>query len=45
MYRIDVDAIVIVDIFQKTTVRTPQQVIDNCKRRLSDYARTRGSHE
>jgi len=37
VYRIDTDAIVIVDVFQKDTQKTPKSVIDNCKRRLSKY--------
>jgi phage-related protein len=37
VYRIDADAIVIADVFAKTTRTTPSRVIDNCKRRLRDY--------
>jgi phage-related protein len=37
VYRIDSDAIVIVDVFQKNTQKTPKPVIDNCKQRLSKY--------
>jgi phage-related protein len=36
-YRIDPDALVILDVFGKTTRQTPQAVIDNCKRRLKLY--------
>lgn len=39
IYRIDPDAIVIVDVFKKKSRRTPKQVIDNCKRRLNLYDR------
>lgn len=39
IYRIDQDAIVIVDIFSKTTRTTPKIVIENCKKRLSQYDR------
>lgn len=39
IYRIDQDAIVIVDIFSKTTRTTPKIVIQNCKKRLSQYDR------
>jgi phage-related protein len=42
VYRIDTEVILIAEIFRKTTNRTPKQVIDNCKRRLSDYDRTKG---
>ena len=42
--RIDSDAIVIADVFAKTTRTTPSRVINNCKRRLRDYdALSRGS--
>ena len=37
MYRIDDDAIVIVDVFEKRTQSTPSQVIQQCKQRLSAY--------
>jgi phage-related protein len=37
MYRIDADAIVIVDIFEKRTQTTPAQTISQCKKRLSAY--------
>lgn len=37
VYRIDTDAIVILDVFQKQTQQTPKRVIDNCKRRLRMY--------
>ena len=37
MYRIDTDAIVILEVFKKTTARTPVPVIDTCKRRLRMY--------
>lgn len=37
IYRSDTDAIVIVDVFQKTTQQTPKRVIDDCRRRLRQY--------
>ena len=37
VYRIDVDAIVIADVFQKTTQQTPTRVIQDCQRRLRQY--------
>lgn len=37
IYRIDSDAIVIVDVFQKKTRKTPEPVIAICKRRLREY--------
>ncbi|KKJ01303.1 type II toxin-antitoxin system RelE/ParE family toxin [Prochlorothrix hollandica] len=37
VYRIDRDAIVILEVFQKTTQKTPQQVIRACQQRLKQY--------
>jgi phage-related protein len=37
VYRIDTDAIIILEVFQKKTQQTPQYVIDNCKRRIKQY--------
>lgn len=37
VYRIDHDAIVIIEVFRKTTKQTPQRVVADCKRRLSHY--------
>jgi phage-related protein len=37
IYRIDSDAILILEVFQKTTQTTPKSVIDNCQRRLKKY--------
>jgi len=37
MYRTDDDAIVILDVFQKKSNRTPQSVIEVCKRRIRQY--------
>lgn len=37
VYRIDADAIVILEVFQKKTQATPKYVIDNCKRRIKQY--------
>jgi phage-related protein len=37
MYRIDDDAILILEVFQKKTQQTPKQVIDSCKRRIKEY--------
>jgi phage-related protein len=37
VYRIDDDAIVIVEVFAKKTAQTPKNVISVCKRRLRDY--------
>ncbi len=37
IYRIDDDAILILDVFNKTTNQTPAQVIEKCKKRLKQY--------
>jgi phage-related protein len=37
IYRLDPDAIVIAEVFPKTTNQTPKHVINNCKRRLGLY--------
>ena len=37
VYRIDPDAIVLADVFRKTTQQTPTRVIADCKRRLRLY--------
>lgn len=37
MYRIDEDAILILEVFSKKTQKTPQSVIETCKRRLTHY--------
>jgi phage-related protein len=37
VYRMDPDAIVIVEVFEKKTRKTPQSVVDTCRRRLRDY--------
>jgi phage-related protein len=37
IYRVDRDAVVIVDVFRKTTQQTPKRVMDDCRRRLSQY--------
>src|SRR5512138_284745 len=42
IYRIDADAIVILEVFSKKTPQTPQSVIVTCKKRLVDYDRIAG---
>ena len=37
VYRLDPDAIVIVEVFQKDSQTTPKSVIANCQRRLASY--------
>lgn len=42
MHYIAPDAIVIRDVFQKQTERTPQTVIEACRRRLAQFKRLMG---
>ena len=37
VYRLEPDAVVILDIFSKKTTKTPRAVIDLCKERLGRY--------
>ncbi len=37
VYRIDQDAIVIGEVFEKKTGKTPKAILDNCKKRLRKY--------
>src|SRR5213592_3796736 len=37
IYRLDADAIVIAEVFAKTTRQTPEHVITTCQRRLRRY--------
>lgn len=37
MYRIDTDAILLLEVFSKKTGKTPKRIIDVCKYRLKDY--------
>ena len=37
MYRIDSDAILILDVYCKKTRKIPDEVIDRCKKRLTQY--------
>jgi len=37
VYRIDSDAIVIVEVFSKKTQATPKAVVDVCRKRLKEY--------
>ena len=39
VYRIDNDAIIVVEIFSKKSQKTPKNIIVLCKQRLSDYDR------
>lgn len=37
VYRLDADAVVIVEVFAKKTHKTPRMVLDNARRRLRQY--------
>jgi phage-related protein len=37
VYRVDEDAIVILDVFSKKTQQTPKPVVDACNRRLKEF--------
>lgn len=37
LYRLDPDAIIILDVFGKTTPRTPQALLATCRQRLKMY--------
>ena len=39
VYRIDSDAIIILEVFDKKTNQTPKRVIDTCKDRIKVYNR------
>ncbi len=39
VYRLDADAVVILEVFAKKTRATPKTVIDACTRRLKEYER------
>jgi phage-related protein len=45
IYRVDHDAVVIGDVFAKTTQKTPARVLDQCRRRFAQYDRDGGLHE
>jgi phage-related protein len=37
MYRVDSDAVLVLDVYAKKTKRIPQEVIERCKSRLQEY--------
>jgi phage-related protein len=39
VYRLDADAVVVLEVFAKKTRATPKTVIDVCTRRLKEYDR------
>lgn len=42
IYRIDEDAIIIADVFEKKSRETPDRIIQNCQRRLRIYDQATG---
>ncbi len=40
VYRVDVDVVLVVAVFAKTTPKTPRPIIDACKARLKSYDQT-----
>jgi phage-related protein len=42
MYRVDADAVLILDVFSKKTQATPRDVLENCQRRIRLYERAVG---
>jgi len=40
IYRADPESILVVEVFLKKTNKTPQEIIDICKKRLSEYDKT-----
>ena len=37
IYRIDADAIVVLEVFAKKSTQTPRRILEACKRRLTEY--------
>ena len=37
VYRIDIDAIIILEVFSKKTQQTPKKIVDVCKKRIKEY--------
>jgi phage-related protein len=40
VYRVDPDAVLVLEVYAKKTRKVPQKVIDRCKKRLRDYEDT-----
>jgi phage-related protein len=45
VYRVDADAVVILDAFSKKTRQTPKTVIDTCQQRLRGYDAVAGGEK
>ena len=44
IYRIDFDAILILEVFSKKTPSTPKQVLDACRLRIKEYESVAEDH-
>lgn len=45
VYRLDNDAVIVVDVFAKKTERIPDEIISQCKKRLRQYDQATRSAE
>ncbi|HUI65690.1 MAG TPA: type II toxin-antitoxin system RelE/ParE family toxin [Bacteroidota bacterium] len=45
VYRVDSDAILILDVFQKSSEQTPRNVMQICRKRLNQYDREAGDEQ
>lgn len=45
LYRIDDDTILVIEVFQKKTRKTPKRVIDLCQKRVAAFDRQIGGEE
>jgi phage-related protein len=37
LYRVDSDAVLVLEVFSKKTAKTPKSVVDTCKQRMKQY--------
>jgi phage-related protein len=42
VYRVDAEAVLVIEVFAKTTRQTPQHVADACKKRLRGFDAAKG---
>jgi phage-related protein len=45
VYRVDADAVIVLEVFSKKTSRTPRSVIEACRQRLRHYDEPAGHQE
>jgi phage-related protein len=45
IYRVDFDAVIIAEVFEKKTQQTPKNVLDTCRKRFSEYDRATRSQK